>query len=218
MLKNIFKFLFGLLILPFAIGSTVAFYYNLGRIPRFSGKIHFFSWGIVSYLILHTLIYKPAYLYVLGHESVHAVAAWLCGGKVTSFQVSKDGGKVTTDRTNAFINLSPYFVPIYTVLIAVFYHVISRSYSIKSETFVFLIGFTLAFHIVSTVEALKMKQPDIINTGPLYPIISVYVLNVLIVASLFCFLFPDFTWRGYFRDFYRITAHIYTALFYQLFL
>ena len=64
---------------------------------------------------MHILVFKLTYLYTLGHEAIHVIATWLCGGHVTSFSVSKWGGNVSTSKTNFFIELSPYFVPIYTV-------------------------------------------------------------------------------------------------------
>ena len=56
------------------------------------------------------------WLYVLGHEFTHALAAMLAGGKVSAFHVSSKGGHVLTDRVNWWIALSPYFVPIYALI------------------------------------------------------------------------------------------------------
>ncbi|MFC1590492.1 hypothetical protein ACFL42_03270 [Candidatus Omnitrophota bacterium] len=218
MLKNILKFSFGVLIFPVAVGASAAFYYNLSRMENFSGELHIFVWGIACYIILHLLFYKPKFFYVLGHEAIHAVSAWLCGGKIMSFEVNKEGGRVVTDKTNTFINLSPYFIPIYTILIVLAYYILSSSYDIRSQTFIFLIGFSLAFHIISTVEALKIQQPDIVNLGPLFPIVLVYILNVVVIALLFCFLFREFTVKNYFRDLIRFSGGIYYAVFSQLFL
>jgi len=131
MLKLILKFIIGVLSIPIAIGTTIAFYNNLVLVIELAGNLNLFLWGIASYVVLHLLFYKPTYLYVLGHEAVHAGTAWLFGGKIKSFKASKDGGAVATDKTNVVIELSPYFVPIYAILISVIYFVVASSYKYK---------------------------------------------------------------------------------------
>ena len=218
MLKTIVRFLVSIFIFPIAVGATTALYRNIDSIERFTGELHIFSWGAISYFLLHLFFYKPTFFYVLGHEAVHAVAAWLCGGKVSSFRVGKEGGRVTTDKSNLFISLSPYFVPLYTILVLIVYFIVSASYDVRSQTFMYLIGFTIAFHVVSTVEAIKIHQPDIIKSGALFSIILVYILNVFVVSLLFGVLFPGFAVRNYFGDFFTGSIKIYLAIFSQLFL
>jgi len=217
MLKLVIKFIIGILSIPIAIGTTVAFYDNLILIKELVGNLNLFLWGIASYVVLHLLLYKPTYLYVLGHEAVHAGTAWLFGGKVKSFKATKDGGAVATDKTNVVIELSPYFVPIYTILIAVIYFVVASSYNINSSTFVFLIGFTLAFHIVSTIEVMKIRQPDIVKSGYLFSIIFVYVLNLIVISLIFSMLFPSFGAKNFFLDAWTGSKHMYVAIVKQLF-
>jgi len=218
MLSAIIKFLFGILALPLAVAATAALYHNLGAVTQFSGALHIFSWGIVSYFIIHIFFYKPVFLYVFGHEAVHAITAWLCGGRIASFKASKNGGKVATDRSNLFITLSPYFIPLYTIIILVIYYIISASYHVRSEVFIFLIGFSIAFHLALTVEAIKLKQPDITRSGPVFSVVFVYILNVIVIAVIFGILFSDFALRSYFSDFFVFLKRIYLDIFYQLFL
>ena len=125
MIKLLIKFVIGIFSIPVAVGVTAAFYKNFILIKTLSGSLSLFFWGIASYTILHLLFYKPTYLYVLGHEAVHAGISWIFGGKVKSFKVSEEGGSVATDKSNTLIELSPYFVPIYAIIIAVIYFVIA---------------------------------------------------------------------------------------------
>ena len=97
MIKLLIKFLIGVVVAPIAIGASIAFYNNLVQVSELSGSLNFFVWGIASYAIMHLVFYKPTYLYVLGHEAVHAGMAWLFGGKVKSIKVSKEGGCVATN-------------------------------------------------------------------------------------------------------------------------
>ncbi|MFA5500293.1 MAG: hypothetical protein WC404_04350, partial [Candidatus Omnitrophota bacterium] len=178
MVKLAVKFMIGVLALPVAYAVTKAFYDNFTVIQDVAANMRYFGWGMAGYAVLHLLFYKPAYMYVLGHEAVHAGMAWIFGGKIKSFKVSEEGGSVGTDKTNFVIELAPYFIPIYTTIIAVIYFIVSQSYKINGAVFLFLIGFTLAFHLVSTVEIMKIKQPDIIKSGYVFSIVMVYIINI----------------------------------------
>ncbi|MCX5679220.1 MAG: hypothetical protein NTZ95_00865 [Candidatus Omnitrophica bacterium] len=217
MIKLIIKFVIGILAIPVAIGTTQAFYNNILLISELASSLNLFIWGIVAYVVLHLLFYKPTFLYVLGHEAVHAGTSWIMGGKVKEFKVSKEGGAVTTDKTNVLVELSPYFVPIYAIVIAVIYFVVAASYNINGATFVFLIGFTLAFHIISTIEVMKIRQPDIVKSGYIFSIIFVYVLNIAVISFIFSLLFPAFKVKVFFTDAWISSGRMYIAIVKQLF-
>ncbi len=211
------KFVIGILTVPIAVGVTVAFYDNLRLIKELAGSLNYFTWGIVSYVILHILFYKPTYLYVLGHETVHAGMSWIFGGKIKSFKVSEGGGKVATDKSNVFIELGPYFVPIYAILITIVYFILASSYNISGSVFIFLIGLALAFHIISTIEILKIRQPDIMKSGPFFSIIFVYTLNIIVISLIFMAIFPSFVLKKFFIDFWVVSKNIYITIVRQLF-
>lgn len=217
MIKFFIAFIIGILTIPFAVGVTLAFYDNFIMIKELANSLNFFIWGILTYAILHILFYKPTYLYVLGHEAVHASLAWLFGGKIKSFKVQEEGGKVSTDKSNIVIELGPYFIPIYAIIITVVYFVIASSYNINSSTFVYLIGFALAFHIISTVEMLKIKQPDIAKSGYFFSIAFVYVLNIVVISFIFSLIFPTFSIKKFFINFWDVSKIIYVAVVKQLF-
>jgi len=217
MIKLLIKLVFGVLIVPAAIGVTKAFYGNIVLIKELAGSLNYFLWGIAGYVIIHLLFYKPTYLYVLGHEAVHAGMAWIFGGKVKSFKASEEGGGVATDKSNVVIELGPYFVPIYAIIITLVYFVIASSYNINGRTFVFLIGFALAFHIVSTIEVMKIRQPDIIKSGYFFSIVMVYILNIAVISVIFGLLFPSFSLKDFFIDTWSMSKTIYAAITKQLF-
>lgn len=217
MIKLALKFLAGILSIPVAFAVTKAFYSNMQMVQELSGRLNLFMWGIAGYVVLHLLFYKPTYLYVLGHETVHAGMAWLFGGKIKSFKVSEKGGSVATDKSNVVIELGPYFVPIYAIIISVIYFLISSSYNIDSSLFIFLIGFALALHMVSTIEVMKIRQPDIMKSGYFFSIIMVYVLNIVVISVLFGLLFPTFSLKRFFLDSWAMSKHSYVAVVRQLF-
>jgi len=207
----------GVLAVPVMFGVSQAFYVNIIQVGELSGILKYFIWGVVSYVVLHLIFYKPTYIYVLGHESVHAILAWIMGGKIKSFKVSEEGGSVGTDKSNTIIELSPYFVPIYAIIIMVVYFVVSYSYSVNSAVFVFLIGFALALHVVMTIEVMKIRQPDIVKSGYFFSIVFVYVLNIIIISLLFSMMFKSFSAKRFFINSYLASKDIYIAVVKQLF-
>lgn len=217
MIKLLLKLLIAVLAVPLAIGVSFAFYNNVTLIKELYGSLKYFLWGAGSYVILHLLFYRPTYLYVLGHEAVHAGMAWIFGGKVKSFKASKSGGSVSTTKSNTVIELGPYFVPIYAIIISLIYFVIASSYNINGSVFIFLIGFTLAFHMVSTIEVMKVRQPDIMKSGYFFSIVMVYMLNIVVISLLFGLLFPSFSIKRFFIDSWILSKGIYTGALKQLF-
>lgn len=211
------KLIVGVLALPLTYGATAAFYSNFVLIKELAVNISYFTWGIASYVVLHLLFYKPTYLYVLGHESVHAGLAWIFGGKIKSFKVSEDGGSVGTDKSNFVIELGPYFIPIYAIIITIIYFVIASSYNINGGLFVFLIGFALAMHMVSTIEVMKIRQPDIVKSGYLFSIVLVYILNIVVISFIFSMMFQTFSIGKFFVDLWGQSKYIYLAIYRQLF-
>ncbi len=217
-LKLFLKYAAGILLIPVAVGATTAFYKNLLLVGALAGRLSFFVWGIASYAALHLLLYKPTYLYVLGHEAVHAGAAWIFGGKIKSFKVSEKGGSVGTDKSNVFIELSPYFIPVYAIIVTIVYFVIASSYAVNGSVFIFLIGFTLAFHMISTIEVMKIRQPDIVKSGYLFSIVVVYIFNIAVIALMFSVIFPGFSAKKFFIGSWLESKNAYIAIARQLFM
>ena len=216
MLK-ILKLIVGILAIPVMFSITQAFYTTITQVSEFAGILKYFLWGMAGYVVLHLVFYRPTYAYVLGHESVHAIFAWIMGGKIKSFKVSEEGGSVKTDKSNVVIELSPYFIPIYAIVIMAVYFVVASSYNVNGAVFIFLIGFALAFHVIMTIEVMKIRQPDIVKSGYFFSIVLVYVLNVIVIALLFGMMFKSFSLKEFFLSTWTSTKGIYVAIVRQLF-
>ncbi|MBM3252886.1 MAG: hypothetical protein FJZ16_01370 [Candidatus Omnitrophica bacterium] len=220
MIKKYFKFVLGILLLPVCFYSTISLYRQLGNIKILLSNQIYFLIGAVSYLILHSLFFKPMRIYIFGHEIMHAIPAWFFGGKLKSFKVSKKGGSVKTTKSNFIIALFPYFLPVYTIVFFIVYLVINIFYNLSGyfHYFIFLIGFSLTFHIVMTVDFLKTKQPDLLETGYLFSLSLIYMVNLCVVVLILMFIFKN---EVFFTDFiktgYDLTRNFYIAAFRQLF-
>ncbi|MBL7071121.1 MAG: hypothetical protein ISS26_02980 [Candidatus Omnitrophica bacterium] len=221
-MRKTVKTVIGILLLPFVISFSKSFYSQFGNIDVFlSMGQQYFLFGIGIYCFIQLFLFKPVYAYVLGHETVHALAAWLCFGKVTSFKASSAGGSISTSKNNIFISLSPYFIPIYSLTLIVVYYLINHVFTdglISPSYFMLLLGLTIAFHIIMTVDTLKTRQPDLIKAGYLTSSIFIYVINVTVIALAFGILFEGFSFRSFLSNAYVMSLHIYKSIFNQLFL
>lgn len=214
-LKNILA----ILALPFTWGFSKAFYSQLMSISYMGSKMHFFLWGIVIYMLIHILFFKPIYIYTLGHEAIHVVATWLCGGHVTHFNISPSGGNVTTSKTNFFIELSPYFVPIYTLMLILLIPVI-RYWLTGTRFFSYyllLLGFSVGMHLIMTAGVIKMKQPDIASSGYIFSLGLIYIVNLLIIFLVFAVLVKDLSFKTYIIKSIQTTEKIYLAIWRKIF-
>jgi hypothetical protein len=216
MFLKFLRTLIGILLIPVAIGTGEAFYALISNINLVSGVLRLLERGVLLYLLFHVIVIRPVYIYVLGHEFVHVLAAWLCGGKVVSFNVSPSGGNVATSKTNFFIELSPYFVPIYTILLGPIFLLLKatgKEPPHMTAIFVFLVGVTLAFHFVMTSEVLRMQQPDIMKSGLIFSLVLIFVGNLIVVMAVFCPIFDNLSFVGFIKDSASNSAGIYCSLY-----
>ena len=215
MISRFFKTIVGILAIPLALGVAKAFYTMISGISLVSSTLNVLERGVLAYLLLHVLVLRPVYVYVLGHETVHVLATWLCGGKVVSFNVTPSGGNVVTSKTNFFIELSPYFVPLYTILLGVVYFILSvanKEFTHMTLYFIFLVGVTLTFHFVMTSEVLRLQQPDIMKSGIVFSLVLILVGNLVITMAVFSPLF-DLSFVGFIKSSGQNSWDIYREIY-----
>lgn len=221
MFKRILKFLLGVFFFPICITVSISLYEQFSRIKAISYLSQkYFAIGIVAYLIVHAVFFKPSYLYILGHEIMHVVATWLSGGRVSSFKVSSQGGRVATSKSNLFIALAPYFFPFYTIIVALLFFTVRLVYKAGPQynVFLFLLGFTLCFHIILTIDFLKIRQTDLLHAGYLFSICLIYSVNLVVIGFILSLLFEGVAFMEFIRSAYSQSKDIYTGIFQQLFL
>lgn len=219
MLLKALKILSAIVFFPVVISCTKAFLRSLEALSLFNANSFLLIGGFFAYPIFHIVFMKPVYIYALGHEIVHVLAAWICGGKVTSFQISRSGGSVTTTKSNVFIRLSPYFVPVHTIFLVAVFWGLSAIYGASRffNEFMFLVGFTMSFHIFMTIEVMKMRQPDIVKTGLLFSAFLIYVSNIFIMFFALSLIFKSISFATFAKDTFVLSKNIYLSLFSRLF-
>lgn len=179
----LWRILFGLALLPWCVGATWA----LMVLIRSSGGSSLF-WvsvlgGVAAWLVVFLMLPKPLWIYVVGHELTHALSAWICGGRVKAFRATSRGGSVVVSKTNPFIVLAPYFIPLYALIWAAFWGVGSHfgHWQAYQPWFHFGLGVTYSFHVTLTVHILRVRQPDIDVEGWIVSGVLIWLGNVLVL-------------------------------------
>lgn len=198
------KLLLAILLIPVCVAFSFAFHdvvYDWCVVVRISEIFHLDPSGIVTcsrwlaagmavFAVVGGLLWRPVLLYVFGHELVHALATWMCLGTVSNLKASTSGGQVTTSKTNTFIRLSPYFVPLYALLCVGIWLALDtwwRPLGDYRQILAGLIGFFWAFHIGFTLWSLNRGQSDLKPDGWLFSVVLIYVANLLMAAALLGF-------------------------------
>jgi len=209
----------GIVFAPALISITRSFYQELTNVNTLTAASKYFLFGLAAYVFLYIVFFKMDYLYVFGHEFVHAISVWIFGGRVLTFNVKKKSGSITSTKSNIFVDLAPYLVPIYTILIAVVYLIVSSFWGARLflKHFIFLLGFSFCFHLVMTVDKMKIKQPDFLKLGYFNSLILIYFVNVIMLSLFFGILFSNFSFGYFLNSFLFDTKEIYIDIFDQLF-
>jgi len=199
MALKLLKFIIALAMMPLVAGeiwTVIAF----GRHAVPAGQWNqtwflAFGAGFLAWLIVYFLLPRTMWLYVLGHEFTHAIAAMIAGGKISSFQVSAKGGHVVTDKVNWWITLSPYFIPIYALIWMALWLSVDFWYPLKAyqPVLYFGIGVFWCFHLTFTASMIHLGQSDLSSQGLIFSIVIILFTNLIFILLLFSLLAHDLT-------------------------
>ena len=141
--------------------------------------------GMAAFALCWATISHPVRMYVLGHELTHALWGLLFGARPSDVRVSESGGSVKLTKSNVLITLAPYFFPFYTFIVVVVALVTSAFVHPLPflPLWMFLIGFTWAFHILFTLETLTQRQPDVKLYGRVFSWVLIFLVNVALVLT-----------------------------------
>ena len=141
--------------------------------------------GAGAYLLFHYLIRKPERLYLWGHELTHLLAAKIFLRKVHGFHItSRTGGKVVIDRTNAAIDLAPYAIPFYNLLLVVPALFLRGEFAYIQEIYLVFCAFFLTLHLYFSLEGFVHGQSDLLRSGRIFSGGVVFFCLLLLVPIL----------------------------------
>ncbi len=185
----------------------------------------FFAMGLVLWVIAFFSLPRPVWLYVWAHEMTHAIFTILCGGKVRHFHVTAKGGHVLTDKNNILIALSPYFIPLYTLILVPTCLLLGNLFDLTMRLplpggFGFrplwgvflLIGLSWGFHLTFTLWMIGKDQPDLRINGFFFSITLIYLVNAFLLAFLLTAAAPDLSASGFLQTWGRHALEVFQAI------
>jgi hypothetical protein len=213
----------GLALLPLAVITTMAFFSSfalaaVGQSAWRNAPFWFFCWGLIIWLAAFMFGLRPRYLYVLGHELTHALFVVLSGGRIHEFRVAPEGGHVIADKNNLLISLSPYIVPLWSLVVTALYGLacsvwdLGRTYqgvwfghgAFRWDWLLFFVlGYTWGLHLTFTAWMITREQPDLRRNGTFFSLVLIYFINLLLISSLLITASPDLRWDEFVGEWVR---------------
>jgi len=151
-----------------------------------AGLIVFFPCLFVARMLFSS---AWSYLQTLEHEITHLIIGLLFLKMPVGIRVSAhEGGEVrqigrgTTGQT--WVSLAPYFFP----TISIFFVVAAYFIELNQKTFLAVLGWTTAFHLVTNWSETSFRQPDLKKAGILKTILILPVMNLISYGSILAFV------------------------------
>lgn len=134
------------------------------------------------------------FLYVLGHELTHMFFIWLFRGRISDWDVSVDGGYVTTDKSNIVIALSPYFIPLWSAFVILLFSGVDAAIGLPDAArkgMFAAVGFFWGFHLIWTLWMIPRDQPDLRENGTFLSLMIIGLANILVLVAMLCIASPQ---------------------------
>ncbi len=173
-----------------------------------------FGIGFGIYLVLYLVLLRTrfAFVEIFEHELNHLVTGKLLFRDVQELLVNADkGGHVQfrqgPDFASFIILLAPYTIPLFTIPLLVARLFLPPPISAVVD---FLIGFTLAFHLVGLLKEFHPRQTDLQRSGFVFSVSAVLLVNAiwLVVAVAVVIDEPEAI-VTYFGDAWALAGQLY---------
>ena len=192
---GIIKFILGICLIPFVYSSTLGFLSEFSLIEK-SLQRYFWA-GAISIVIIHLIVWEPVILYTKGQKLVELVFVFF----------------------KPVVKLAPFVLPVYTIILFILYGLLSFAKSTNlTNSFIFLIGFTVTLHLVFGAKTVRSKQGDFLKANYIFGFSLIYIINVILLAIGLNLIFKEFSIVNFFNNSFQIANNIFYAVFKQLFL
>ena len=232
-LSRLVKAAMVILLVPSVIGMVDAVMRHLNDIAlhhRMAG--YWVSWGFLSYVGLHLLLFRPRAMFHSSHRMFAVVAGWLFGGHVTSVEegtrvsgskrrknASDDEETVSTAAGSPLVAFSPYVIPFYTILVCGL-SVLARRQLPQAAIEIpaaFAVGVSMAFHWIMTADDLQEQRGQWHVETYLLAIVLVFLLTLVIASACMPWALPQFSFGTVMSDGVARSRALYEAIYGQLF-
>lgn len=174
-------------------GFGKEFWLNLTKISFQNLQTFYFFLGVALFFPFHFVASRYFqtiwnYLCTLEHECTHAIVGLLFWKIPVGMRVSAwEGGEVQLrGGTNLWISLAPYFLPTLSLLALLIAWIFGLA---ETHFFYAILGFTIAFHLVTNWNETSFRQTDLQRAGYLTSILVLPVANLLFYGAILSFVF-----------------------------
>jgi hypothetical protein len=193
-LFGITKFLLGVCTLPFVYSVTVGY---LAEFSTIKDPLRTYFWaGVISMVITYLFVWEPAIVYVRGQKLLEFVFTYL----------------------KPLVRVAPYLLPIYTIVIVVFYSVMAAFGNADTRLFMFLLGLTMALHLIFSAKTMRGKKEDFLKGNYIFGFSLIYIINLGLLAFCLGVAFNQFSFVNFCNRSYLVAKGIFDAVIKQLFL
>lgn len=193
---GISKFILGISLLPFVYSVSVSFLNEFTLIDKLLQN--YFWAGVISLLITYLFIREPAVIYAGGHKIL----------------------EVMFNFFKPLVKVAPYLLPIYTIVLAISYIILSgvvKSPNLVSY-FIFLFGLSVSLHLIFSAKTLRAKKEDFLKGNYIFGFSFVYIVNLTILSFFLNLMFDKFSFVNFSNNSFQIAKSIFCAVFKQLFI
>lgn len=172
-------------------------------------SINIFVWWIQ----ISTIKQNVEWLRIFSHEATHALFNILFFNRVIKFYAGNDdGGQVAyKGRDNFIISLSPYFFPLFTVIILIFRLLVKENLYIYIDI---LIGITYLFHLRTFILQFSPQQTDISTHGFLFSLTFILLMNIFFFGLIITVIGGGYdAFSNFLIDGFYIAASMFRKIF-----
>lgn len=195
-LLSVKKLILGLCLIFFSYSVSYAFLKELGKVGSVAES--YFWVGVFTFLIIDLFIWEPLSVYTKGQKILTAVFSFFA----------------------PLVKVASYLLPIYTILLFVFYWAAFYLFGARGmiNLFMFLFSFTLSLHLVFSARTLRAKQEDFLKANYIFGFSFIYVTNVALLAFFLNTMFRKFSFVDFSNRTFLVGKYIIFAIIKQLFL
>lgn len=182
-MKALIYFILGVLIISYGIGM----YHEILDF-HFKKTKQFYFWVsmLVSMFFCYRFINQGSYWATFKHELTHNFFAVVTFKKPMGFSVNTDGSGHFRylGKSNVFIDLSPYFFPMVTVLFLFF-----AIFEIRDlKVYYIFLGVASGFDSITAYKDIHPRQTDFNTYGYRLSIVIIVLFTIILYGALFAYI------------------------------
>ena len=143
--------------------------------------------GMALYILSWFLIFRHhgSWFFVIEHELTHTLFALLTFHRIHALVATDRGGGFVqysgSGNGNWLILIAPYFFPTFSFVIIVFLHFFESQYY---PILMMLLGYTLLYHLHSTIKETSRHQSDLKKVGLWFALLFLPAANLLAIIGI----------------------------------